>query len=187
MKVTVAPFLTGCFVLLGAFVGFKLANKGRKYDILYKERFNSNQRVMGLLFKLRKSLSKLYSPLKIMKYGEESLDSSNPSKALEGLSEVLELMDDLGESLVLLEPRVREDLTKLIAECQRLSVHTKMLIIRLDSIHLEQDDINRYENMASEMAQKVASLYTSASKLINDSYLSLKLPGSKPVFTSINQ
>jgi len=48
-KLLIPPFGTGLVALVGAYIGFKLANKGRKYEILYKERFKGFEEIAGYL------------------------------------------------------------------------------------------------------------------------------------------
>lgn len=58
LKLTVPPLLTALAVLIGAWAAYRFANRGRKEDILYKERYKDFEEIATFLSEIRRKCAK---------------------------------------------------------------------------------------------------------------------------------
>lgn len=76
-KLIVPPIITGLVVLAGAYITYHFANRGRKEDILYKERYKGFEELVGYTYTLDRFFDNVVKELNCYTHGEKTPESFN--------------------------------------------------------------------------------------------------------------
>ncbi|MFC3833074.1 MULTISPECIES: hypothetical protein [Deinococcus] len=172
LKLFVPPILT----LIGVYIAFKLANRGRKYEILYKERYRATEEVIGHLYSVSGAVINMKNrafELSVFQNDEKILASGEASAKL------LTLVDEFNPKyLVVLKPEDRDSYFDLMR--RHFTLHTMIIQFKHDRRQLaEIPDIEEQEQITAMMGKVDAVFFqynVDSLELISKLYNSLELP-----------
>lgn len=177
---------TGTVAVAAAFIGFNLADKGKRRDILYKERLESFKKLVLEIYSIRSNLILL---------GNDVLrKKQKPTPSL------LEIIENLVKSEIYLELEVEKDLIFLKDESRKsiseilnnlkefldvqygIGFEKSYLEQSLEALRSESEDAE-YKRSEIVLWQKLIwSTVSACESAINALHDDLELPESKPVF-----
>lgn len=94
LKVIAPPIITGLVVLAGAYITYRFANRGRREEILYKERYKGFEEISGYLHSIEDFSLKYNKKLdELENYLDETISSEDliliSQEIISGVSELL--------------------------------------------------------------------------------------------------
>lgn len=166
---------TGLVAFGAAFGGYKLANIGRKYDILYKERYKSFEEVAGFLY----AVIYLFDNLIEVSEQISSVMNGDPARNLVADAEhsLKKLLDEIkppnNRYLALLSPETR---TLYYAALKQIDELAEVLLeIRLNGSGIESDPAT-YEAHKSDLAQSITKTCLECTKAVDSALADMKFP-----------
>jgi hypothetical protein len=176
---------TGTIALLGAWGGFHLGNRGRKYDILYKEQYTSLKIVVSPLLTYLDYLTTARLTVNLLRGDYNSV----LKYYLDG-----KIIEDLEIGIKQIHISLKENTKELIILREHTRKSYREILVHTASIEHEitrfGDKITQPKATQTNMLQFLVAIETELSQcaeliehLIDSSYKDLKLPEFVPLFT----
>lgn len=180
---------TGGIALLGAWIGFGLANRGRKYDLLYKERFNSFKQFCDQTLQIKhyveKVLKESSSLIDTISSNRTTLWDLEPIRrnGLE-IERIVKLLDISQGSIVLINSSTRQSYTQILYSVSRLTtlIHTLKRLDKRQGELLQPVTPEDYKKALRGLVEASESTILLIENSINDAYKSLQLPDYAPIY-----
>lgn len=177
--------------LVGACLGYYVADKGRKRDILYKERFKSFEEIVDTLYTLRNSLRKfsnkaLEVPMKIinpksLRVGEDPVEDYK--QAFLSVKVSLDSLENLGKPFILMPREIEISVQELAGDVSNLVTRLSgPRASQLPPMTTEADIILKILKSGDEtmkIKDETDGLIEKIENVIQNSFLFMKLPESK--------
>lgn len=133
-KIIIPPLITASIALTAAFLAYRFARRGRKEDILYKERYKSFEAIAGYLYEIMR-----FSDQKVETYSKNPSRNHEILKILEELKKELDILIDNEPNrinLVLLNSKTRSTYYSSVIILENLGKNITNHIIRLKNSNM---------------------------------------------------
>jgi hypothetical protein len=162
-------------VSIGAYAAYQFANKGRKEDLLIKERYKASETITGSLYNLH------FNYLGLTNYGMTEGARSRESRLEDARSffEFLNEFVDLRKYFVFLSQSLIDELGELYELLNKLKPSVYILIDAIDSKLYDQNGLKGlgYDDVMLDLHRARSKAHVLIAKIIEDQNLpGLKLP-----------